>query len=146
MKFLPIFLLPITLYAQPGLREHSSDSLILSKLNKQFIDNFIHQDTASHNLLIDEDFVCIESDGRIVQRKAYMQEWATGYSRSGYTTFSYTGENIRLFGNIALIRSKTVYTKQINGNSIRGSSVYTDTYVKKNGAWKCVQAQITPVR
>lgn len=151
MKLLPIFLLLFTFYsnAQPVVENtatRTSDSLILSNLNKQFIDNFIHQDTVRHTHLIDQDFICIESDGRIVPRAAYMQEWATAYSKSGYTTFSYTDENIRFFGNTALIRSKTVYTKQIHNKSIQGSSIYTDTYVKRNGAWKCIQAQITPLR
>jgi hypothetical protein len=125
---------------------HQPDSLALSHLNHQFIENFIRQDTLNHTTIIDPDFVCIESDGTIVPRPAYMKDWASAYAHSGYTSFSYTDENIRIFGTTALVRSKTVYTKSINGTTIKGNSIYTDTYHKHDGKWYCVQAQITPVR
>lgn len=122
------------------------DSLTLSDLNRQFIDNFIRQDTIRHSRIIDPDFVCIESDGAIVPRDAYMHDWTTAYTKSGYTSFAITDEKIRIFGTTALIRSKTVYTKNSNGKTVHGNSLYTDTYYKRDGKWKCVQAQITPVR
>jgi hypothetical protein len=125
---------------------NDSDKTILSKLNTRFINNFITQDTISHNQIVHKDFVCIESSGTIVGRKEYMTGWATGYKDSGYATFKMTDEFIRVFGNMALIRSRTVYTKLKNGATINGETIYTDTYVKENGKWQCVQAQITPIK
>jgi hypothetical protein len=129
-----------------NITTHSADLAELSRLNKQFIENFIHQDTVRHNTIIHPDFVCIQGDGSIESREEYMKHWASGYSKSGYTSFSYTDELIRIFGNAALVRSKTVYTKMVDGKTIQGNSIYTDTYVKEGGVWKCVQAQITPVK
>jgi hypothetical protein len=122
------------------------DKVVLSKLNAKFIHNFVTQDAATHDQIIHKDFVCIESTGAIVQRDAYIKGWATGYRDSGYKTFDYTDEFIRIFGSTALIRSRTVYTKEKDGVIISGSSIYTDTYVKENGRWLCVQAQITPAK
>jgi hypothetical protein len=124
----------------------NQDSEELSALNAQFIRNFLSQDAAAHSKIINRDFLCIESNGRIVRREEYLKNWATDFARSGYTTFAYQDESIRIFGNTALVRSKTVYTKKVNGEEIKGYSVYTDTYVKEGGAWTCVQAQITPVK
>ncbi len=126
--------------------EPQSDSLALSDSNRQFIENFIRQDTTRHSQIIDPDFVCLESDGAIVPRDTYIHDWTTAYTKSGYTSFSITDEKIRIFGSTALVRSKTVYTKTINGKTVHGNSIYTDTYSKRDGKWKCVQAQITPVR
>jgi len=125
---------------------NDSDKATLSILNAKFIKNFITQDTISHNQIVHKDFVCIESSGAIVQRKEYMKGWATGYKDSGYSTFNMTDEFIRIFGNAALIRSRTVYTKLKDGAVINGETIYTDTYVKENGKWQCVQAQITPIK
>jgi len=122
-----------------------SDKEKLSKLNAQFISNFINQDALSHNKIIHKDFVCINSDGSITNREDYIKGWATGYQHSGYTSFSYTDEFIRMFGNTALVRSRTPYTKMVDGKQISGASVYTDTYIKENGEWLCVQAQITRI-
>jgi hypothetical protein len=124
---------------------HATDSAALSALNRQFIDNFIHQDAALHDQLIHKDFVCIQNSGAIVQRDQYLKDWGNAYHQSGYTAFAYTDEVIRIFGNVALIRSKTVYTKNVKGKEVKGNSIYTDTYLKENGSWKCIQAQITPV-
>ena len=122
-----------------------TDEEILSKLNAQFIKNFINQDTVAHNKIIHKDFVCIYSTGAIIDRDTYMKDWSNGYTTSKYTSFHYTDESIRLFGNMALVRSKTVYTKTIDGQTVHGNTIYTDTYVKENGRWWCVQAQLTAV-
>jgi hypothetical protein len=67
-------------------------------------------------------------------------------SDSGFIGFEYTDEFIRIFGNAALVRSKTTWKKVVNGKEVTGSSVYTDTYIKEGGRWWCVQAQITPIQ
>jgi ketosteroid isomerase-like protein len=122
-----------------------TDKETLSELNAQFIKNFINQDTIAHNKIIHKDFVCINGDGSIINREDYMKGWANSYQHSGYTSFSYTDEYIRIFGNTALVRSRTPYTKIVDGKRISGASVYTDTYIKEDGQWLCVQAQITRI-
>jgi hypothetical protein len=118
----------------------------LSKLNAKFIQNFINQDTIGHNQIVHKDFVCIVGTGAVVGRDEYMKGWATGYTDSKYTAFKHIDEFIRIFGTVALIRSRTPYTKEVNGEKIQGASIYTDTYVKENGRWWCIQAQITPIK
>jgi ketosteroid isomerase-like protein len=126
--------------------ELNDDYSALSRLNAQFIRNFISGDAKAHEEIIHPDFVCIENDGSIVNRNDYLEAWADDYRKSALTSFSYTDEAIRIFGSTALVRSKTVYTKDVDGKAVSGNSVYTDTYVKENGRWQCVQAQITPVK
>jgi hypothetical protein len=124
----------------------NEDSIRLHELNARFIRNFLRQDATTHNEIIHRDFVCIQSDGSIVSREEYMKNWSTDFDNSGYTHFTYTDEAIRIFGNMGLVRAKTVFTKKKNGQTTEGNSVYTDTYIKENGVWLCVQAQITPVK
>lgn len=123
-----------------------NDHLELSRINAQFIENFITQNAAAHNRIIHKDFVCIESNGSIVSRETYLKNWATDYDNSGCISFTYTDEAIRIFNNIALVRSKTTAVRKVNGDTITGHTIYTDTYKKENGQWQCIQVQITPVR
>jgi Domain of unknown function (DUF4440) len=125
--------------------EAISDQAALSKLNAQFNKNFINMDTVAHNQIIDRDFVLIDWNGAIVNRGDYMREWATYYKDANYRSFDYTDETIRIFGNMAMIRAKIVYTREVDGKLIDGNFVYTDTYLKENGRWWCVQTQITPL-
>lgn len=123
-----------------------TDSKVLSELNARFIQNFINQDTVAHSKIIHNNFVCIEGSGAIVNRETYLKNWATDYENSGYTSFRYSEECIRIFGNIALVRSKTTCTANSGDKITEGYTIYTDTYLKENGDWKCVQVQITPVK
>ena len=124
----------------------AQDREILSQLNAQFIKNYVTQDVKAHSELIHQDFVCIENSGKIIGREEYLKNWATDYQNSGMDSFTYTDEHIRIFGHTALVRSKSVFTYQKDGHLVSGYSVYTDTYVKEDGRWKCVQAHMTPVR
>jgi hypothetical protein len=120
------------------------DLALLSALNAQFIQNFLHNDTVAHNKIIYKDFVCIAGSGKIVNRNDYMKEWAHGYEFSDYTSFTMQNELIRIFGNTALVRAETPYTYMKDGKEISGTTIYTDTYIKVDGRWWCIQAQLTP--
>ena len=124
----------------------AQDREILSQLNAQFIKNYVTQDVKAHSEIIHPDFVCIENSGRIIGRDEYLKNWASDYQNSGVDSFTYTDEHIRIFGNMALVRSKSVYTYQQDGQSLTGYSVYTDTYLKEHGKWRCVQAHMTPIK
>lgn len=124
----------------------AQDRQMLSQLNAQFIKNYVTQDVKAHSEIIHPDFVCIENSGKIIGRDEYLKNWATDYQNSGVGSFTYTDEHIRIFGNVALVRSKSVYTYQKDEQSLTGYSVYTDTYLKEDGRWRCVQAHMTPVR
>lgn len=128
------------------LNKIPNDSLQLSALNAKFIKNFITQDAKSHAQIIHDDFVCIEGDGSIVAREIYLKNWATDYTKSGCISFIYGDECIRIFGDIALVRSKTTAVRLINGETVTQHTIYTDTYKKENNKWRCIQVQITPVK
>ena len=151
-KFLFFCLLMIAsigLVAQPGddkqsLVNNMGDEIAqLSALNAQFIQNFLHNDTVAHNKIIYKDFVCIASNGKVVSRDAYLKVWAHGYDSSVYKSFVMQHSVKRIIGNTALARVETPYTYLDNGNEISGTTIYTDTYVKLDGRWWCVQAQMT---
>lgn len=128
---------------QSGVNNIQSDMAQLSALNAQFIQNFLHNDTIAHGKIIYKEFVCIASNGKVVSREEYMKEWAHGYDSSVYKSFVMQNEVIRIFGNTALVRAETPYTYIKNGTEISGATVYTDTYIKLDGRWWCVQAQLT---
>jgi ketosteroid isomerase-like protein len=123
-----------------------TDKELLSELNARFIQNFLSEDVKAHEEIIYKDFVCIESNGAVVPRDVYLRNWATDFANSGYTSFTYKDEFIRIFGNMALVRARTIYTKLVNGKATEGYTIYTDTYLKENGKWQCVQVQITPIK
>jgi hypothetical protein len=117
----------------------------LRALNARFIHNFITNDVASHDAILHKDFICITPAGARVDRASYLKAWATGFDAGRIPYFDYRDEKIDVFGSTALLRSTNRSVRMVDGKEVVGMTMYTDTYVFEDGAWKCVQAQITPV-
>ncbi|MDB5487076.1 MAG: nuclear transport factor 2 family protein [Reyranella sp.] len=101
---------------------------------------------AGHDAILHKDFICISSMGAHVSRADYLEEWATGFEAGRIPYFDYRDEKIDVFGDTALLRSTNKSVRLKDGVEAVGMTMYTDTYVREDGAWKCIQAQITLVQ
>ncbi len=124
----------------------NNDRSELRKLNAQFIKNYTNNDVTNHNMIIHRDFIYISSSGKILSREDYMKGWAHAWNDKTDRSYKYKNESIRIFDNMALIRCNGYLTSIRNGRNTITETVYTDTYIKENGRWRCVQAQITEVK
>jgi ketosteroid isomerase-like protein len=117
----------------------------LKALNARFIHNFVTNDVKSHDALLHPDFISMTSRGARVSRADYLKRWATGFDPEVYVYWDYRDELITVFDNVALVRSTNKATIRRDGADSTNMSTYTDTYLRENGEWKCIQAQITAV-
>lgn len=117
----------------------------LRALNARFIQNFVSNDVPSHEAITHPRFVCIGSSGAREQRAAYLHDWATGFDPEVILYWDVRDESIALFGDVALVRSTNKYVRRIGGKEVTGMTTYTDTYLRENGRWLCIQAQLTAV-
>lgn len=122
-----------------------SDLDQLKKINARFIHNFVTNDVPSHDQIIHPQFVCITTKGMWVNRNDYLEGWKSGFDPEVYLYWDYRFEKITIIGNTALVRAVTKYTTLREGKETTGMTQYTDTYVKENGVWRCIQAQLTSV-
>lgn len=127
-------------------RQASLDDMAqLKTLNAKFIHNFVTNDATSHSRIIHEKFQYINSKGKWVNRNDYLENWKTGFDPEKIIYWDYRFEKISIVGTTALVRSVNKCTILINGKETTNMTQYTDVYVKENGTWKCIQAQITEV-
>ena len=117
----------------------------LRALNARFIHNFITNDVPSHDAILHPDFICITPGGARVTRADYLEAWATGLDAGRIPYYDYRDEKIDVFGDTALVRSTNKRVGLRDGVETVGMTMYTDIYVRRDGTWKCIQAQITPV-
>ena len=117
----------------------------LRRLNAMFIENFIRNDVVSHDGILHAAFVSIASNGARVDRESYLKKWATGFDPDVIVYWDVRDELITVVGNVALVRATNKHVIRRDGREMTGMTTYTDTYVYESGAWKCIQAQITPV-
>ena len=117
----------------------------LRALNARFIRNFITNDVPSHDAILHKDFICIDPNGRRVGRAEYLKRWANQFDAERIPYYDYRDEVINVVGNTALVRSTNKRVGLKDGVETVAMTMYTDIYIQQNGAWKCIQAQITPV-
>jgi hypothetical protein len=147
-KLVLLFASIITVIAFMNVNLASTDADDLTQLkalNARFIHNFVTNDVPSHDQIIHPDFVLITTKGKWVNRKDYLTAWKTGFDADVYLYWDYRFEKITIIGSTALVRSVNKYTILKDGKETTAMSQYTDTYVKENGTWRCIQAQLTSV-
>jgi ketosteroid isomerase-like protein len=127
--------------------DHSSAETMneLRALNARFIHNFVTNDVASHDALLHPGFISIWPTGQRWDRAAYLKYWATGFDPKVIVYWDVRDELITVIGDVALVRATNKHTRRRDGQEVTAMTMYTDTYLFENGAWKCIQAQLTPV-
>ena len=132
-----------TIYAQEAQQAANAEVATLIAINRQFIKNFINNDTVEHTRIIHPNFLFIGKDGSLHDRNEYMAGWAHGYDRTVIPEFVLEEVQVRIFGDMALIVAKTRDKTMKDGQWAIGETRYTDTYIKEKGEWRCVQVQLT---
>jgi hypothetical protein len=118
---------------QLARRNHRSADTMneLRALNARFIHNFVTNDVSSHDAILHPGFINIWPTGQRWDRATYLKYWATAFDPQIIVYWDVRDELITVIGDVALVRSTTKHTRRRDG--------------KENGAWKCIQAQLTSV-
>ncbi len=114
-----------------------SDEATLTELNARYVDSFMTADVGWYDAHLADDFVCIESDGSVLDKTRFLRQTAAGPDVAAYRL----GEvRIRMYGDVALIHATRVFTRR---DGTTGTSRYTDIDAKTDGTRKAISAQIT---
>ena len=117
---------------------NSSDRDLLLQLNEQYIASYLKADVAWYREHLAEDFVCIESDGSVLDKKEFLVDYGKGPDVASYKLAETT---VRIYGDTALVQARANFTRP-DGST--GTSRYTDVWVRSGtGQWRTVSAQIT---
>jgi ketosteroid isomerase-like protein len=111
----------------------------LRQLNDQYIEAFLKSDAAWYQKHLADDFVCIESDGSVLDKPEFLRDAAKAHEVNEYKLDQV---HVRIYGNTALVRATGLFTRK---DGTKGTSQYTDIYVLSGAEWKAVSAQITRV-
>jgi len=115
----------------------SSDLEALEKLNKGYVDSVQRSDARWFDEHLAPDFLNSNPDGTLADRAAFLAQIAKPQAIKGLEPREV---RIRIFGDIAIIHAKTVYTKA-GGQAAAGR--YTDIWAKHHGRWLCVAAHVS---
>ncbi len=109
----------------------------IRRLNQQYIDASLAGDVEWYRRMLAEDFVCIDSDGSVLDKTAFLRQTAQG---SDLAEYRLDEVEIRFYGDLAWVRATGLWTSKAG---VPGISRYIDIYVLKGGEWQVISAQIT---
>jgi len=114
-----------------------SEETTLRKLNAGYINSYLTGDVVWYDAHLDDDFICIQSDGSVLDKPRFLFQTARGPDVARYQLDQV---RIRVIGTTALVHGTGLFTTP---DGHEGTSRYTDIYAKLDGRWKVVAAQVT---
>ena len=115
----------------------SADVDTLQELNRDYVRSVQESDVRRFEELLADDFVCIQSDGSLLDRAAFLEHTAHPAAISDLEAHDV---RIRFVGPVALIHARTTFTRP---DGQPGGSRYTDVWRRHRGGWRCIAAQVT---
>ena len=109
----------------------------IRRLNEEYVRASLAGDVEWYREHLADGFVCIDSDGSVLDKPAFLKLTAQG---SDLAEYHLDQVDVTFYGDVALVRAKGSW-KAKNGSP--GISRYVDIYARSGGEWKAVSAQIT---
>jgi ketosteroid isomerase-like protein len=116
-----------------------TDEQLIRDLNAGYVRAFLNSDADWYDRHLTPDFMCILTNGTPVDRATFLAN-----ARKPHTTVTYdlSEVSVRVHGDAALVSALGTWTRK-DGTS--GRTRYVDVWVRKDGEWKAVSAQLTAV-
>jgi len=125
------------------MKNNSEDEQALIKIQHEWAEGRMKGDRSYTQRLEAEDCTVVWPDGSIVNKREDLK------SMSGdivFTEFKIDDLQVRLYGDTGIVVGEgTIRAHEGKQSLLAGKLVWTDTFVKQNGAWKVVASQVTPV-
>jgi hypothetical protein len=114
-----------------------SDETILTELLARYVRSFLHGDVEWYREHLADDFLCIESNGSVLDKARFLQKAAEGPDLAEYQLEQV---RIRIYDGFALVHGKASFRRL---DATTGRSHLTGVYRKEGGAWRAISAQTT---
>jgi len=140
-----LFLLSSTLPAAgQGTTDPAADKSMILALESAWNQAEIHHDANAAAAIITDNFISVDHHGAIQNRVQYL---------AGLKDLSFKPEEIAnsetsvyLYGDVAVVTSVYRTKGTDGGKPFVHHGHFTDTWIKRNGGWKCVSDQETLIR
>ena len=139
---LPIAILGALLFAACGRAPTDAVAELTAQADR-WDKAIVAKDRAAVEANMAEDFRQIDRAGNVETKATFVD----GLMDSGLEIDPYTVEDfdVRLYGDVALLSGRTRMTGRYAGKAFTSHYRYIDIYVRREGVWKIVSVQISPI-
>jgi ketosteroid isomerase-like protein len=125
------------------MNHNSDDEQALKKIQHQWADARLKRDSSFATQIEADDFTVVWPDGQIINK----QDDVKSYEADGavFSEFKITDLGVRFYRETAIVLGEGSIKGHTPTKDLSSKYVWTDTFVKQNGAWKAVASQVTSV-
>lgn len=132
--------------AESPRRERPDTKALVDQLSAQadaWDKAIVRKDRAAIEADLAEDFRQIDRAGNVSTKEAFVE----GLVSPDLEIDPYTVEelDVRIYGDTALLSGRTRMTGRFQGKPFTSHYRYVDVYVRRDGVWKIVSVQISPL-
>ena len=125
------------------MKNKSEYEQALIKIQHEWAEARMKGDTSYTRRLEAEHCTVVWPDGSIVNKREDLKSMTGDIV---FTEFKIDDLRVRFYGDTGIVVGQgTIRAHEGKQNLLGGKFVWTDTFVKQNGAWKVVASQVTPV-
>ena len=129
-----------------SLADHhlNADKDAVLKIEQAFAEAMVDGDGAWFKKTLTEDFKIVLPDGQVWGREKYINAWTTG--AIDCTKCDNLELDVRIIGDLAIVIGQGDVAGTSDGEAFAHTEEWTDVYIKKDGAWKCVSVHVCKVK
>jgi ketosteroid isomerase-like protein len=131
------------LVATAAVAAPSSDEQALMDIENRNSDAYLHGDIKAVEALLDERYTLTNSRAIVSHRDDDLRELRAGDPK--YTEFRTHDMQARTYGDTGIVIGVVSLKGTSGGKPFDADLRFTDTFVRTNGTWKLVAAQVTPI-
>jgi uncharacterized protein DUF4440 len=131
------------LFATAAIAAPSSDEKALTDLEDRISDAYLRGDAAFVEASLDERYTLTNSRALVSHREDDLREVRAADPK--YTVFRTHDMQARIYGDTGVVIGIVSLKGTSGGKAFDVDMRFTDTFVRRDGAWKMVAAQVTPI-
>jgi len=136
---LALFLCATTPFAQE--KAQSSDEIQIRQLERAWNQAEANQQVKEVSNLVDDTLVYVDYDGSIMNKAEYMK-WVAAPEQKADHLFD-EGMTVHVYNNAAVVNGIYRESGTNKGKHYVIRSRYTDTWIRRDGIWRCVASHST---
>jgi hypothetical protein len=138
-----VFLLLSASTARPVKAADSSDAEFIKFLEDAWVNAIVHKNIDVLNRVMAEDFKGVSANGQ-----QYTKQEAITDVRSGFyavESMQLQNVSVSVLGEMALVKFYQNEKSKLGEENSGGRYAFTDVWVKRDGEWRAISSQGTPV-
>ena len=109
----------------------------LINLEKEWGEAIVKGDTASIDMLMADEFICI-NDGTVFTKAQYFEFVKS--MKEEILSFVMDEWQVRVYGDAGVVMARSTTKTRLAGKETTNQLRFTDIWVKRDGRWQCVAA------